>query len=168
MIIFETNRLIVRQFEASDHNNVFAIYGDPVVMKYIRAPMKKEVALKLLDEQITSYASTPYYGRFAVTDKSGGRYVGNFVLRFTASINGTEIGYAFVPEEWGKGFATELTLGGLQYAFNTADVEKVLAITDIENELSKKVLLKCGFHQLPNIIEEGKEVCLFEILKPLT
>ena len=168
MIIFETNRLIVRQFQASDLDNLFAIYGDPVVMKYIRTPMKKESALELLEKQITSYASTPYYGRFAVTDKSAGRFVGNFVLRFTVSINGTEIGYAFVTEEWGKGFATELTLGGLQYAFNTVSVEKVLAITNIENELSKKVLLKCGFHQLPNIIEEGKEVCLFEILKPLT
>ncbi len=168
MKLFETERLYVTQFTDGDLDNVYAIYGDPVVMQYIRPAISKVAAGKLLNDQLNSYGNPYYYGRFSVLEKDSNRFAGNFVLRYTESIQGNEIGYAFVPSSWGKGYATELTKGGLDFAFNEVGLDKIYAITNTQHLLSQKVLLKCGFHQLPNFTDEGKELCLFEIIKPVT
>ena len=35
-----------------------------------------------------------------------------------------QLGYALLKENWGKGFATELTKGGLKYVFTKTDLDE--------------------------------------------
>ncbi len=148
-----------------DLDNVFAIYGDANVMQYIRAPMSKLAAKELLDSQIGGYDATHPLGRFAVVEQQTERYTGNFVLKASDAVEGIEIGYAFLQNDWGKGYATELTKAGLEYAFETAGLQHLFAITSVGNIASQRVLLKCGFTQLPDMVHEDNEVCLFEIVR---
>ena len=42
MIIFETERLVVRRFSENDHDNFFSVNGSEEVMRYIRPAKTKE------------------------------------------------------------------------------------------------------------------------------
>ena len=162
-MLFETERLYVRQFTEADLDNLYLLSSDPVVMQYIRAPISLEACRDLLNELIEGYKTHPYSGRFAIIEKSRQQYAGNFLLRYSSFMGGTETGYALLQHAWGRGYATELTKAGLQFAFKYLQQEMVYAITDPLNAASQKVLLKCGFVQRHNFLENGKEVCLFEV-----
>jgi ribosomal-protein-alanine N-acetyltransferase len=56
-----------------------------------------------------------------------------------------ELGYLFAGKFWGKGFATEATEACLHYGFERLKFNEVIAITDLENAASQKVLEKIGF-----------------------
>ena len=165
MILFETDRLYVRQFTEKDLNDLYRFSSDPVVMKYIRPPLTMEATKELLDAQLSAYQLHPYFGRFAIIEKSSQRYIGNFLLRPSETMGGTETGYAFFEYCWGKGYATEITRQALLFAFEELKIARVYAITDRLNIPSQKVLLKCEFTQLPNYFENEKEMCLFEIIR---
>ncbi len=163
-MLFETQRLYVRQFTEADLHSLYLFSSDPVVMKYIRPPLSLEASKELLDIQLNGYQVNPNFGRFAVIEKASEKYIGNFLLRPSEVMGGTETGYAFFEKYWGNGFATEITKKALQFAFEDLQIKRLYAITEILNEGSKNVLRKCGFTQLPNFLENGKELCLFEIL----
>jgi [ribosomal protein S5]-alanine N-acetyltransferase len=162
LILFETARLFVRQFTENDLDELYRFSSDPVVMKYIRPPLTMEGTQELLDDQLIAYQLHPHFGRFAIIEKSSQQYIGNFLLRPSEIMGGTETGYAFFEYCWGKGYATEITRQALVFAFDELKIERVYAITDSLNIPSQKVLLKCGFTQLPDYLENEKKVCLFE------
>lgn len=64
------------------------------------------------------------------------------VYRFSA-----EIGYWIGESYWGKGIATQALSLLCKYAFDELKMEKLFAGVFDGNEGSKRVLLKCGFHQ---------------------
>ena len=61
-----------------------------------------------------------------------------------------DIGYAFLPEYSGKGYAYEATLTGLEFAKNQLHYETIYAIVQGNNDSSIKLLNKINF------ISEGK------------
>ncbi len=58
-----------------------------------------------------------------------------------------EIGYSVVPEWRGCGYATEMVHALVERAFDTGQVVRVVAETDIENAASIAVLMRCGFRR---------------------
>ena len=80
MIIFETARLIVRQYTADDADRFFLLNGDEEVMRHIRKTLNKEESDKFLQENIEFYASNPKLGRWAVEEKTTNKFVGSFAL----------------------------------------------------------------------------------------
>jgi ribosomal-protein-alanine N-acetyltransferase len=160
--IFETERLIVRQYIFdTDADNFFAINGDNEVMRYIREAKPREECDRFLKQNIDAYKITPLIGRWAVDDKQTGKFIGSFAI---IPIEGTELlqmGYALPKGNWGKGYATELTKGGLDYYFTVTDADHIYAITEEANIASQKVLLKAGFTFKEKYKEGEKDVCRF-------
>ena len=163
MILFETPRLIVRQWQEGDIDHIFHLYSDPAVMQFIRATLTLEETRHILSAHLEHYKTHPFEGRFGVLEKSTGNFIGTLLLKPSEAVEGMEIGYAFLKSYWGRGLATELVEGGIPFAFTTAGLDELFAITEISNEASKKVLRKSGFRQLDNIHEHGKEVNLFHL-----
>ncbi|RHZ66757.1 GNAT family N-acetyltransferase [Aspergillus thermomutatus] len=99
-----------------------------------------------------------------------------------------EIGYSIHPDYWGKGYATEALDGLLKTwwklprqpqldpaASSEADgettdgaepTEKVFAICEKINPGSSKVLSKCGFRVLKEMVYEENELLLWELERP--
>ncbi|HTF31571.1 MAG TPA: GNAT family N-acetyltransferase [Flavitalea sp.] len=161
--IFETDRLYVRRFTESDEENFYLLNSDQEVMQYIRRLKNREESRHFLLSNIDAYAKNPMTGRWAVHEKKGDQFVGMFAIIPLENTNYWQVGYALLKDYWGKGYATELTLTGIQYAFRKMMVSKLTAVTEVSNENSRHVLLKAGFKQTKNIIEDDKELYLFEI-----
>src|SRR6185369_7847073 len=139
MIIFETERLIVRFYNKNDKDNFFLVNGDEDVMRYIRPVKSREEADKFFDETLAGYRDTPSLGRWAVNEKSSGDFVGSFaILPVPQETELIQLGYALLKDHWGKGFATELTIEGLRHAFETMKLEEIYGLTQKANLNSQK------------------------------
>jgi RimJ/RimL family protein N-acetyltransferase len=64
-----------------------------------------------------------------------------------------EIAYGIAPEHQGKGYATEAAAALTDYAFRQREVRAVRAHTLPENNASTRVLTKCGFRRVGEVIE---------------
>jgi ribosomal-protein-alanine N-acetyltransferase len=161
-IIFQTERLFVRQYTIKDADNFFSLAGDPLVMQYIRDVSTREESDRFLHENIHSYKARPLEGRWAVHDKQSGEFVGSFAIIPLPSKPGEiQLGYSLLPAHWGKGYATELAIAGLDFFRKNFKVPVIYAVTEKPNIASQKVLLKAGFSAAGSFIEKTKELLLF-------
>jgi ribosomal-protein-alanine N-acetyltransferase len=161
-IIFETERLIVRQFTDADYDNYFALQGNAEVMKYIRAPRTREQSDIFLTDIILSAPPGDFKGYWAVEEKDSGLFAGCFVIiPIPDDMEKTQLGYSFLPEHWGKGYATEATKEGLNYFRDKTPLAEIYAVTETPHIASQKVLLKNGFQPFGKKMEGEKELLVF-------
>jgi RimJ/RimL family protein N-acetyltransferase len=55
-----------------------------------------------------------------------------------------EVGYRFLREHWGKGYATEAARAALEFGLNELGLERIVAVTLPTNRASQNVMEKCG------------------------
>jgi RimJ/RimL family protein N-acetyltransferase len=164
MLLFETARLYVQHFTKDDLEGFYRLNSDAEVMRYIRKPKTLDECRRFLRETVRGYQARPWLGRFATFEKATQQYVGSFsLLNWKDNPSQIHIGYAFLKEHWGKGYATELTQQGIGFAFKKLPITILYAMTEPGNEASKHVLRKCGFTQSEDITEDGVVLNLFEI-----
>ena len=165
MIIFETERLIVRQFTIGDAYEFFLINGDEEVVRYIRPVKTREECDIFLQEIIKYPEENPLSGRWAVYEKNSEAFVGSFAAIPIRDTDKMQLGYALLREMRGKGYATELTKKGIEYFFEKTDYPVVYAQTESENIASMKVLLRCGFVESGRHKEGEKEIVESRLFK---
>ena len=169
-ILFETERLMVRHFATDDSDNFFLLNGDEDIMRFIRPVKTREETDLFLLEILQKQKENPAVGRWAVTKRNTAEFVGSFAFipieRTDKSDNHRmQLGYALLKQNWGKGYATELTMAGLQYVFTKTGLAEIFAITEVPNLASQKVLLKAGFTLHSNYSEGSKELFQYIFLK---
>ncbi|HAK10826.1 MAG TPA: GNAT family N-acetyltransferase, partial [Chitinophagaceae bacterium] len=76
-----------------------------------------------------------------------------------------DIGFAFLPEYHGKGYAQEASEAVLKQVMQTPEHHTVQATTLPENEKSIKLLQQLGFHFLEERIDEDIKFHVFETSK---
>ena len=169
-ILFETERLIVRHYTNDDGNNFFLLNGDEEIMRFIRPVKTREETDLFLLEILQKQKENTAVGRWAVTKRNTGEFVGSFAF---IPIEGTDksdshrmqLGYALLKQSWGKGYATELTMAGLQYVFTKTRLTEIFAVSEVPNLASQKVLLKAGFILHSTYTEGAKELFQYIFLK---
>ena len=164
MFIFETGRLQVRRYSLDDCDRFFQLSGNEEVMRYIRPVITKADSDKSLVQNIQQYTLVPNTGRWAVFEKGTGSFVGSFsILVMETDRNKLHIGYALLPQFWGRGLASELLRQGIAYFFSNHKACTLYAITEQPNTTSQKVLLKCGFTYHITQKEGEKEVFIYTL-----
>lgn len=165
--IFETERLIVRRYEfETDAENFFLLNGDEEIVRYIRAAKTKDECDVFLKEIIADYEVRPLIGRWAADEKQSGKFIGSFAIIPIEGTADIQLGYALLKDFWGKGFASELTKGGINYYFAQTDTDHIYAIAEQLNTASHNVLLKNGFIHDGIKTEGEKELLKFIYKKP--
>jgi ribosomal-protein-alanine N-acetyltransferase len=154
-LIFETERLLVRQYTLDDMDHFFKLNSDEEVVRYIRKPKTFEESKQFLEENFQYYIDFPLFGRWAAVDKITNEFIGSFAIIPIPNSTDMQLGYALLKESWGKGYATELTAKGVEYAIIN-NVEPLYAVTESANMPSQKVLLKNGFEFLYEVQEAEK------------
>jgi ribosomal-protein-alanine N-acetyltransferase len=164
--IFETQRLTVRRYTINDKDIFYLFSGNEEVMRYIRPVITKAESDQFLADNIQLYNTYPHTGRWAAFEKASGSFVGSFsILVMDAGNNKLHIGYALLPQYWGKGYATELLKQGMAYFFDKHTATELYAITQLPNIASQRVLLKAGFRQTGTLTEREHEALVFTFCK---
>jgi len=74
-----------------------------------------------------------------------------------------DVGFAFPPAFWSKGYAFESAAAVMEYGRRTFELSRLLAITSPNNETSVRLLEKLGFHfeRLTRFAPDAAEVKVF-------
>lgn len=143
----ETERILLRQFQSSDFDGLFAMMSDPEVMRHtgFQKPQSKEKVQEFLDKWMNPQ-NLPF-GVWAAESKDSKELIGWFMLQKTG-LEYPEIGFMLPQKHWGKGFATEVSQRILKYAVEELCLDHILAVTVENNESSIRVLKKLGMKNL--------------------
>ena len=68
-----------------------------------------------------------------------------------------ELGYMFLPQAWGRGYATEACAAALDWFAGTLPGESVVLSTQTANEASMRVAVKLGFTEVERFEDYGAE-----------
>lgn len=141
----ETERLCLRPYRQEDLEAFYEIAGDPRVRRYFPEGSKIERGdiLGSLPKRI-DYWRQNGFGQFGVFEKSGGKLVGYCGLKNLEETEEIEIYYGYARDSWGRGYATEAAAAVLRFGFEEAGLERIVAVTHIENTASQKVIGKIG------------------------
>jgi len=165
MVLFNTERCLVRRFTQADETDFYIINSHPTVMKFIR-PVKNRVACaEFLAENLQLYQDGSVIGRYMVIEKKSNVLVGTFSFLLLSDHTNYHIGFALLPPFWGHGFAQELVKKGVSYFFENVLQEALYAITDPANKASQNVLYKTGFVPTEHSLEKERLLDLFMIRK---
>lgn len=165
MKILETDRLILREIVETDAEFVLDLLNQPSFIKYIGDRNVRNI--KQSHEFIENRYRKSYrdfgYGLYTVELTETNTPIGicGFVKR--DSLPDADIGFAFLPQFCGKGYALESANAVMKYGRDVLDLERVLAITSQDNESSGRLLEKIGFKfdSLIKMPHETEELKLF-------
>ena len=147
-LLFETERLSVRALSSGDERELLRVYGNPTVVRWVG---DGQVLTQAEAEAWVSVTQRNYerrgYGMSAVLLEPEGEPIGFCGIVHPQDQVEPEIKYAFAPEHWGQGFATEVVRGMLAYGRSTFGLGAVIATVAPENDASLHVLGKLGFER---------------------
>ncbi|MDN3674258.1 GNAT family N-acetyltransferase [Flavobacterium branchiarum] len=168
----ETERLLLREFLSSDVEGMFQLDSNPNVHKYVgKKPVthidESHAYIEFVQQQYKDIG----IGRWAVVLKETNTFIGWSGIKFiTTTINNHqnfyEIGYRFIEEHWGKGYATEAGKAFINYAFNEMKVEAIYAYADAENSSSRNILEKLGLKYINAFMLDEEEEVWYELKNP--
>lgn len=167
MAVIETSRLSLREVSVADAAFIFALMTEPAYLQFIGdrgIRTLEDAAAYIRDKFVPSYTKFGF-GSYLVELKPSGRPIGicGFVRR--DSLDHPDIGYAFMREHWGHGFACEAARAVLQYGFERLGMTTVLGITSPENVASIRLLEKLGlrYQKLIRVPPNNGDSILFSI-----
>ena len=147
MHIFETKRLTLSRITFKDAPFILELLNDPAWIQYIGD--KKVRTLKAARDYIRNGPKESYarlsFGLYAVKLKRSGRPIGMCGLLRRDTLDAADIGFAFLPQFTGKGYAFESADTVLRHAHSQLGMKRILAITSIDNTSSVKLLERLGF-----------------------
>ncbi|MEN8143774.1 MAG: GNAT family N-acetyltransferase [Gemmatimonadota bacterium] len=167
MIVLETERLILSRLSLEDAEFILRLLNEPSFLENIgdKGVRTSEDAREyLLSEPIASYERFGF-GLFLTAERETGTPVGMCGLLKRDSLDDPDIGFAFIPECWGKGFATESAGAVLAYGQSTLDLARIVAIVSPSNHPSIRVLEKIGlrYEKRVRLAEDGAAISLYGI-----
>jgi [ribosomal protein S5]-alanine N-acetyltransferase len=166
MTTITTPRLTLRQFTIDDAPLIIAL-NTPEVLKYVHEalPQNLDDAKRIIAEIILPQYELYQLGRFAIHVKDDNRFVGWCGLKYIKEKDEIDLGYRFMQNEWGKGFATEAATACVQFGFEQRNVQTIIGRTHYQNIASQKVLQKIGLTFQHETVESGTLIKNYAITK---
>jgi [ribosomal protein S5]-alanine N-acetyltransferase len=143
-----TERLVLRSTTPDDAQNLFNLFRDPRVMRFL-PPAQQPITLELIAKAIERRRELETRLGFApltVETKDTRSFVGNAGLQPVKDTSEVEIAYHLAPAYWGKGYASELATELLRCGLHEIKLDKIIGICFAENYASARVLEKAGMH----------------------
>ncbi len=158
MIVIETERLKLRQFLPADAPFILTLLNEPSFLRYIgdkKVRNLDDAEQYILSGPITSYEENGF-GLYLVKLKESGIPIGTCGLIKRPELPDVDIGFAFLPDFWNQGFASEAAAAVLKRGYEILQLKRIVAITSLDNDSSIKLLQRMGF-TFESIISLGKD-----------
>jgi len=138
-----------------DADDVFRLNQHPDVFRFTTDPPFSDI--KAAKEFLAAY--NPYseygFGRWAVELKSTRKFIGWSGLKYIHDENEVDVGYRFLPEYWGNGFAVETGLKCCNLGFNEFGLTRIVARVHKENKRSIRVAEKMKMLYEKDLMYDG-------------
>jgi RimJ/RimL family protein N-acetyltransferase len=160
--IAQTERLILRHLVPGDAEFLCRLLNEPSWLQNIgdrgvRTPLDAQQYIQ--DKFIGSYESLGF-GMYLTELKSDSTPIGLCGLVKRASLPGPDIGFAYLPEFWGHGYAYEASAAIMRYSRSGLGLAKLLAIVKPDNARSVRLLERLGFcHDGEYLVPSSNELC---------
>jgi RimJ/RimL family protein N-acetyltransferase len=170
MISIETTRLRIIELTTNHAEFIVELLNDPAFIQNIgdrKVRTPEDARNYILKGPIASYAQNGF-GLCLVTLKETGESMGMCGLINREQLEDIDLGYAFLPRYWSKGYALEAAKAMLEFGWNHAGLKRIVAITDPANTPSNRVLEKLGFvfEKMVKIAADDIDLNLYAIQKP--
>ncbi len=139
----QTDRLLLRGFQAADLDDYAALRALPEVARYIGGPHSPAQAWDRMAVMIGSWTLRGY-GVFAVVERETGRVIGHAGILHQPDWPEPEIAYTVHPDVWGRGFAPEAARAARAWAFDGYAFPRLVSYIEPSNARSIRVAQKLG------------------------
>ena len=156
--VLETERLILRRFRMEDAADMFEYTSNPDVTRFLVIETHRTVAdTQAFLEMVLSRPTDSNIMAFGVVLKESGKLVGHCTI-FSVDARGersgrAEVGYAINPAYRGQGIAPEALRAAIDLGFSRLGVNRIAALTMLDNPASARVMEKAGM-QYEGILRE--------------
>ena len=167
MTVLETERLILRRLTDDDAQFVLTLHNEPSFLRYIgdkKTRNLEDARQYILTGPVATYERYGF-GLCMVELKESKTPIGMCGLVKREELPDPDIGFALLPDFCNKGFAFEAATAVLQDARERLKLERILAITILDNEASIKLLERLGFkfEKVIRLTPEGDQLKLFRL-----
>jgi len=158
---YETERLILREWQESDMAPFIALNQDPDVMRFLIVYNEQET-ISITKEFMQHFARYGYT-IYACVLKSNGQFIGfvglwhRFDMPFSPCV---EIGWRLEKKYWGQGLAFEAATKCLEIGFLEFDLDEIVSFSSKINIQSKRVMQKIGM-----IYNEGEDFYHYKLAR---
>ena len=146
---FETDRLIVREFEDNDYKDLFEYASDDDVVKFLHFKKYEtfnDAKMRIFDLK-EKYLQNDKVGDFAIELKETKKVIGSINITLISKKAGgiVTLGWVLNKKYQGFGFMTECVNAALKYIKKNKLAMRVCATHDVDNIKSGNVMKRTGF-----------------------
>jgi len=165
MQVLETQRLVLREIEPADAPFILELLTDRSFLDNIgdRGVSDLDTAANYIQNSPRASYARNGYGLWLVVSKEDGEPLGMAGLVRRDTLPDADIGYAFLPRHWSKGYAVEACTAVRDHAMRTLAMPRLLAIVSPGNVASVKVLERIGLTFRENVKLGTDELQLFAV-----
>jgi len=170
--MIETERLIITKLTPEDLSWLVEMRSPDAVNRYLGGPTMQnlDALTKRLQFYIDSYEKLGF-GFCKMELKSTGEAIGTSGLVPLDDTGEIEVGYNLSEKYWRQGFGYECAMAWLQYGFEVAGLERIVAVAHPDNKGSWRIMEKCGMHYEKSGFHYNMDVVYYsisreEFLKP--
>ena len=165
MNVIETDRLVLRRFSIDDAEFILDLLNQPSFLHFIGDKGVRTLADArdyILKGPIVSYERFGF-GLYLTVLKESGIPIGICGLVKRESLEDVDIGFAFLPQFWSKGYAFESASAVMAYGKSALGLNRIVGVTSADNYGSIRVLEKIGlrFERIVRLSADGPELKLF-------
>jgi RimJ/RimL family protein N-acetyltransferase len=163
--VLETDRLIVRRLSPEDADFILQLLNEPSWLQFIGdngVRTIEDARAYILRGPIDMYSRLGF-GLYLVELKEEGFSIGICGLIKRDSLEDVDIGFAFLPEFWGKGYAYESASAVMLYGKKNFGLNRIVAIASPGNHSSARLLEKLGFkfERMAKLSDDSADLKLF-------
>jgi len=165
MNVLETERLQLRRLVGDDAPFIFDLLNQPSWLRYIG-----DKGIRTLDDARNYIVNGPMamyerngFGLYLTVLKEGGAPIGLCGLIKRDTLDDVDIGFAFHPDYWNRGYALEAAAAVLAHGLRDFNLPRVVAIASPDNDSSIRLLEKIGlrFQRRLQLTPDSTEVSYF-------
>jgi RimJ/RimL family protein N-acetyltransferase len=165
LTILETKRLVLRRISKDDAGFIVELLNQPSFLRYIgdKEVRTLEDAVRYIETGPVASYERVGFGLYLVELKESGAPIGMCGLLKRDSLPDVDVGFAFLPSYWSRGYALESVNAVMNYGREVLGLRRIVAIVSPDNDASIRLLEKIGlrFERLITISEDQPEVKLF-------
>jgi [ribosomal protein S5]-alanine N-acetyltransferase len=160
MTIVRTPRTELRELTTDDAPFILDLLNQPSFLRFIgdRQVRTLEDAAVCIESRFRKSYRDHGYGSYAVVSRHSSEALGicGFVRR--DALPAADLGFAFLPQHEGHGYAYEAAAATLEYGRTELGLTQVMAIAQEDNPRSHRLLAKLGFERIDTTTMPGDTV----------